>query len=98
MNKKTFEDTCKAMQQSKAWIDPERWLTMQFELGYSTLNVGAVNVSKFWFEKLLRGLAELRKRKGGQLSRHWKATKRIADNNASKSPMLERGLKSGLVA
>jgi len=95
-HKEAFEDIIKLFSEAKVYLDPERWLTFQYELGYSNFDVMATDEAKRWFGLFFSGL-ESAKRKNGSLSGHWAAFKSKAEQKLSLIPLMEKSAQSGFV-
>jgi hypothetical protein len=56
-NKIAFDDIAKLIQEASLFIDPQRWLTLHFEMGYSSMDVGAVSEAERWLKQFTNTLA-----------------------------------------
>jgi len=81
---------------AKDLLDPDRWLSLQFELGYSASDVGAVDEAKRWLSKFVTNLGELRQTNGGKLPKHWKTMKQRAELKLSRVPLMEVASMHGM--
>ena len=89
-NKVAFDEAAKLIQEASFYIDPQRWLTMQFEMGYSSMDVGAVNEAEKWLKQFTNNLEKttsLRSDKGA--IRHWSGMKSSADSRLAQLPLLK---------
>lgn len=86
-HKQAFEDAVKLISSVKVYLDPRQWLTYQFELGYSHLDVGATREAKLWLETFLKTLDAV-KEMDGSLTRHWTRMRNSAETKLSLSFMM----------
>jgi hypothetical protein len=88
--KVAFDDVARIVRCSTAFIDPQRWLTQQFELGYSSMDVGAIYEAEKWLEQFtntLRSMDSLRSSRGA--IQHWTKMKSSAEARLSHLPLLK---------
>lgn len=89
-NKMAFDEVAKLVQQASFYIDPQRWLTMQFEMGYSSMDVGAVNEAEKWlnlFTNTLDRTKSLQTNRGA--AQHWSGMKSSASSRLIQLPLLK---------
>jgi hypothetical protein len=46
-NRKAFQNAAKIIYNARLTIDPDQWLTYQYELGYSHFDIMAINEGNF---------------------------------------------------
>lgn len=66
-----FDEAANRISEAQYFIDPNRWLTIQFELGYIAMDAGAATEAKYWFRRFITNLAVMRTENDGKLSKHW---------------------------
>lgn len=89
-NKVAFDDIAKIVQEASYYIDPQRWLTMQFEMGYSSMDVGAVAEAEKWlnqFANTLESTKSLRSNRGS--IQHFSKMKSNADYRRMQLPLMK---------
>jgi hypothetical protein len=94
MHKDAFDDITSLISSAKRYLDPRRWLTYQYELGYSHLDIGAALEAKLWLDTFLKTLDTV-KQKNGSLNRHWTGYLNNAQQKLAMIPIIERAKKSG---
>lgn len=90
-----WRGTARLIEDAKFSIDAERWLTMQFELGYINHDNGATDRANLWLSRFVKNLEE-EKRAKGALSKHWKGMKKNAEQKLRILPRVEQGMRSGV--
>ena len=88
-----FKEIVKIFSEAKVFLDPSRWLTFQYELGYSNFDIMATDEAKRWFGLFFRGLESV-KQKNGSINRHWTTMKsecrtEMQDDSAAGSRQLK---------
>jgi tetratricopeptide (TPR) repeat protein len=91
-----FEDIAKLVAESIIYVDPHRWLTLQFELGYSSMDVGATKEAKEWLKRFATSVDLLSAQKDGGLSPHWTQMRSKAETRLQMIPLMERMTPGGL--
>ena len=92
-NKKTkdaFEDIARLVAHSSSYIDPQRWLTLQFELGYSNMNIGGLSEAEKWlslFKKTLEKTRTMRIKEGAK--QHWSDMQSRAESRIQQLPLMK---------
>ncbi|KAL7530720.1 hypothetical protein ACHAWF_003486 [Thalassiosira exigua] len=85
-----FDDVARLVRNANTYIDSQRWLTLQFELGYSSMDVGAVNEAEKWLKQFVSSVdetASLRSDRGAQ--QHWSDMKASAETRLAQLPLLK---------
>ena len=54
-----FEGAAQHIREALGFLDPNRWLTYQYELGYSNFDVAALPEAKLWFGTFVMSLQKL---------------------------------------
>lgn len=88
--KVAFDNVARIVLCSSAFIDPQRWLTQQFELGYSSMDVGAIYEAEKWLNQFMNTLGStdsLRSNRG--VIQHWTKMKSSAEARLSQLPLLK---------
>jgi len=78
------------------FLPNERWLTLQFEFGYSNFDVGAADEAARWLKKFLDNVASMEKNNGDKLTKHWKKIRKSARTKLQIVPHIQRAHKNGL--
>lgn len=89
-----FEMAAQHIKQAESFISPQRWLTMQFELGYSNFDIAAVDEAKNWLQRFKINL-NLCEARSGSLSEHWKTMKSRAEQKLCMLPLFEQAQRQG---
>jgi hypothetical protein len=84
-----FEDIAKLIADSRTYVDPRRWLTLQFELGYSSMDVGATKEAKEWLKRFATSVDLLCAQNDGGLSPHWTQMRSKAEARLQMIPLME---------
>jgi tetratricopeptide (TPR) repeat protein len=88
---RAFDDIAKLIDTAaNIFMDYERWLTLQFELGYSNFDIGATDEARRWFDIFIESLNKLEKNNGNKLSKHWKKYRKTARQKAQLIPLIRR--------
>lgn len=95
-HKRAFDVIWKLIDGAKIQLPTERWLTIQFELGYSNLDVGAANEAKHWLQTFIDNLATL-ERANGKLTKHWNQMRKKARNKLQMASMVQSAQRSGMM-
>jgi tetratricopeptide (TPR) repeat protein len=96
-SKKAFKTAASCFSTAKMHINPESWLTFQYELGYSNLDIMALDEGKTWLNRFVDNLNVCQK-KSGKLLPYWKQMKPAAVqklgliSTIEKNPMLARSM------
>ena len=72
------------------YIDSQRWLTLQFEFGYSTMDVGALSEAENWLKQFVSTLdktVSLRSDPGA--IQHWSRMKESAESRLAQLPLFK---------
>jgi tetratricopeptide (TPR) repeat protein len=86
-----FDDIAKLIDNAaKLFMDNDRWLTLQFELGYSNFDVGATDEAQRWLDTFIENLNKVEKNNGNKLSKHWKKYRKTARQKAQLIPLIRR--------
>jgi hypothetical protein len=93
--KEAYESIVTPFSTAKTFLDPSRWLTFQYELGYSNSDVVATDEAKRWFKLFFSGLDNT-ERKNGTLNRHWATMKSHAETRYSMISILEMAAQNGI--
>jgi hypothetical protein len=97
IHKDAFNDVTRLISSAKVYLDPRRWLTYQYELGYSHLDIGAAREAKLWLDTFVKTLDTI-KQKNGSLNRHWTGYLNNARQKLAMVPMIERAQQSGKIS
>lgn len=95
-HRRAFMDILKLLNDAKTNLSPSRWLTMQFELGYSYLDVGAANEASHWLETFVNDLAKV-ERDGGKLSKHWLQMRKKARMKLQMAQLMVTSMRRGIM-
>lgn len=89
---RAFEDIAQLINNAaKLFMDTDRWLTLQFELGYCNFDLGAVDEAQRWLDTFIESINRLEKdSSGGKLSKHWKKWRKTALQKVQIIPLLKR--------
>jgi hypothetical protein len=93
--KQAFEDAAGLITTAKMNLDPHRWLTFQYELGYSNLDIGAAQEAKTWFETFIQALDTLERT--SKVTKHWKKMRKQAREKLKLVPKLEMHQQKGFM-
>lgn len=86
-----FDDIAKLIDNAaNIFMDADRWLTLQFELGYSNFDVGATDEAQRWFDAFIENLNKLEKDNASKLSKHWKKWKKTALQKVQIIPLIKQ--------
>ncbi|KAL7550900.1 hypothetical protein ACHAWF_014094 [Thalassiosira exigua] len=85
-----FEDVARIIMESTNYIDPQRWLTLQFELGYSSMDVGAVNEAEKWLNSFKATVDKFSTQCNNRgATRHWTEMKDRAKSRLQLLPLMK---------
>lgn len=85
-----FDDIARIVRNANTFIDGQRWLTMQFELGYTSMDVGAAREGEKWIKQFVSTIdktTSLRSDPGA--NQHWEMMKASADSRLVQLPLLK---------
>ena len=74
---------------AKGFINPEQWLTFQFELGYSQYDIGAMEEGSYWLQRFVDNLNSIKK-KNGRLAPHYETYKGSAEQKLYLMPFMKQ--------
>jgi len=80
---------------AKTNIDPDRWLTLQYELGYSSWDTSNVRKAKQWLQMVVKSLKKEQRERGAVLNDHWLDTRASAEQKLQMIPMMEQAKRMG---
>ena len=80
---------------AKTNFDPDRWLTLQYELGYSSFDTGNIRKAKQWLQMVVKSLKKEQTERGAVLSGHWLDTRASAEQKLQMVPMMEQAKRMG---
>ena len=87
-SQKAFEDAAQFISAARLFLDPDQWLTFQYELGYSQFDIMAFDEAKTWLKKYIDNLTKSEST-NGTLSPHWRVYKKAAEQKLALIPMME---------
>ena len=82
---------------AKTNIDPDRWLTLQYELGYSSFDTANLRKAKQWLSMVIKSLKKEQRERGAVLNDHWLDTRASAEQKLKMVPMMEQAKRSGML-
>jgi len=85
-----FDDVAKLVMNSKQYIDPRRWLTLHFELGYTNMDVGALIEGEKWlklFTTKIESTESFRTNRGSK--QHWLGMKSSAESRLQQLSLMK---------
>lgn len=89
-NKDAIDDAARLVRESMNYIDPQRWYTLQFELGYSSMDVGVPNEAKKWLKQFTNTMERSRSLTVKQgATQHWSMIKARVDTRLGQLPWYE---------
>jgi len=83
INGEAFQDAADSICKAHPFIDPDQWLTYQYELGYSNFDIGACEQGKTWLKSFISNLNRCKK-----LSTHWLRFRRVAETKLNTVSMM----------
>ena len=95
--KETFQEISKLVMEAKPYLDYRRWLTIQYEFGYTNFDVGACKESKIWLSLFVKNLEDLQKANAGNLSNHWLRMLQNAKQKLQMIPLMEMAHQAGFM-
>mmetsp|Transcript_28560 Transcript_28560/g.52145 ORF Transcript_28560/g.52145 Transcript_28560/m.52145 type:complete len:638 (-) Transcript_28560:200-2113(-) len=85
-----FEDIAKLVMVSTEYMDSQRWLTLQFELGYSSMDAGAINEAEKWLGKFKATIDNTKEQSRNQgAAQHWSAMRSRAESRLQMLPLMK---------
>jgi len=96
-HKEAFDVTLQLIDDVRLHLPTERWMTIQFELGYSNLDVGAADEAKHWLEMFVNNLAALERANNGNLTKHWKQMRKKASAQLQMVQMMRAAQLAGMM-
>jgi len=85
---KAYKIAAELIGKARIFINPESWLTYQYELGYSNFDMLALDEGKFWLKKLVFNLNLCQK--NSDLPIHWKEIKVSAERKLALISVMEQ--------
>ena len=95
-HKKAFADSVGLITEARSYLDDRRWLTFQYELGYSSLDIGAAEQARTWLETFINSLDSL-ERANTKLTKHWKQMRTKARAKLQMIPILRKMQERGVM-
>lgn len=89
-NKIAYDDVAKLIQEASFYIDPQRWMTMQFEMGYSSMDVGAVTEAEKWLNQCKHNIDRTKSSRSNQGAiQHWSKMKSSCETRLIQLPLMK---------
>jgi hypothetical protein len=93
--KEAFDQAVTLVTDASIHLDSRRWLTFQYELGYTNLDIGAAQEGKTWLETFIKSL-DYFEQTSSKLTKHWKKMRQNAKTKLPMVPLLKAAQQSGL--
>ena len=95
--KAAYQKSADIINTAKTNIDPDRWLTLQYELGYSSFDTANLRKAKQWLTTVIKSLKKEQRERGAILNDHWLDTRASAEQKLQMVPMMEQAKRSGML-
>eukprot|EP00548_Thalassiothrix_antarctica_P007325 CAMPEP_0194138068 /NCGR_PEP_ID=MMETSP0152-20130528/7916_1 /TAXON_ID=1049557 /ORGANISM="Thalassiothrix antarctica, Strain L6-D1" /LENGTH=638 /DNA_ID=CAMNT_0038835377 /DNA_START=73 /DNA_END=1989 /DNA_ORIENTATION=- len=91
VRRKAFQDAANLISEARNYIDPLQWLTLQYDLGYINLDIGAYDQGRTWLETFVCNLNN--QDDCYTNSTHWPGYKKAAEKKLKVVPKVEKARK-----
>jgi hypothetical protein len=95
--KAAYQKSADIINTARTNFDPDRWLTLQYELGYSSLDTGNIRKAKQWLQMVVKSLKKEQTESGAVLNGHWLDTRASAEQKLQMVPMMEQAKRMGMM-